>query len=511
MQHRFNNRQIAKNIASNAVVMLISVATGLWLTPYLIHNVGLAMYGMVAMAISVTNYMIILNTVLDTSLGRYLSIDINSNDLTKANATFNTAFWTAVALSAALLPGIVYLSHIAPAIFDVPPGEEQPTSLLFLFVPLAFVLVLFRSVFASSAYALNRLDYKNLPVACNSLLRVAFVILIFKLASEPKVWHIGLSILLATIASVCLAIWVWRRLTPEINVRISDFCTQRLREMIGMSGWLMINQAGAILFLNIDLLVINLALGAKASGGYASVLQLAVLLRTTASVLASAITPVAIRHHSKGDRDAMIKMTHSAIRWMGLLMALPIGAVAGSSALILTLWLGRDFQSLSPLLIALTLHLCINLPVLPLFSSQIAMNKVRAPGLVTLCLGGLNLLLATWWVRFDTQGLGVALAGATVLTVKNAIFVPTYGARIQGLPWYSFIIDIIPGVFATTCFVPIFYFLSNSHNASSGLVFVLHSTMVAAFYSVLLFYLVLSRRTREWVINRTMVNFRFYQ
>jgi membrane protein EpsK len=74
---------------------------------------------------------------------------------------------------------------------------------------------------------------------------------------------------------------------------------------------------------------------------------------------------------------------------------------------------------------------------------------VRWPGIVTLVLGIAQVALAITLVT--TTGLGsagVALAGAIVLTMKNAIFTPWYCARILKQPAWTFIAPMVPSLVA---------------------------------------------------------------
>ena len=82
------------------------------------------------------------------------------------------------------------------------------------------------------------------------------------------------------------AVWVWRKLTPELSVKLSSFDCSRLHNLLGMSGWILVNQVGTLFFLNIDLIVVNRLFGAESGGRYASVLQWVILLRSLSGILA---------------------------------------------------------------------------------------------------------------------------------------------------------------------------------------------------------------------------------
>ncbi|NJN53430.1 MAG: hypothetical protein HC804_00970 [Anaerolineae bacterium] len=171
------SKQFAINVSTNVAVMLLNILIGIWYTPYLIKNLGVAAYGVVALAMSLTSYMFLFGSAIDNTVGRYLTIDIKNRQFQAANKTFNTAFWTAVAITFFILPLISLVSFIAPQIFDVPAGAEQSTRWLFAGVIGSYLLVVLRSIFSASPFSFNRLDLNNIVIASNNLSRVLLIVL----------------------------------------------------------------------------------------------------------------------------------------------------------------------------------------------------------------------------------------------------------------------------------------------------------------------------------------------
>jgi O-antigen/teichoic acid export membrane protein len=216
-----------------------------------------------------------------------------------------------------------------------------------------------------------------------------------------------------------------------------------------MGGWLFINQIGTLLFLQIDLIVVNILFGATSAGEYAIVLTWGNQLRAIAGVLGGVLTPMILTFYAREHTETMIRVTKSAVKLMGLSMALPIGLVCGFAPQLLTIWVGAKYAFLSPLMILLTVHLMINLAVSPLFSINTAYNRVRLPGMVTLVLGISNFVLAVILALFSGWGYyGVAAAGAVVLTFKNAVFTPWYATKVLGIRAHTFTRAMVPGVVA---------------------------------------------------------------
>ena len=74
--------------------------------------------------------------------------------------------------------------------------------------------------------------------------------------------------------------------------------------------------------------------------------------------------------------------------------------------------------------------LCVYIAVTPLFTIQIAYNRVRVPAFVSFATGVANLALALWWVGLGRLGLGVALASAAALAFRFVFFTPYYSCLL---------------------------------------------------------------------------------
>ncbi|MCB0063730.1 MAG: hypothetical protein KDE19_16520, partial [Caldilineaceae bacterium] len=185
------SHQFVINVLSNIGVMGLNIVVGLWFTPYLILHLGIALYGIVILANSVTNYMSIVNGAIGSVTGRYLTIELQQGEVDKANRIFNTAFWSSMILLVGLLPIVVLLAYFAPRLFDVPANSEVGAQWLFLATFISYLFVILKGVFGASTVARNRLDLQNVVTSTNVLVRILVVVFLFEIASQPALWHVG--------------------------------------------------------------------------------------------------------------------------------------------------------------------------------------------------------------------------------------------------------------------------------------------------------------------------------
>ncbi|MCA9948174.1 MAG: oligosaccharide flippase family protein [Anaerolineales bacterium] len=491
-------RRFAVNVGSNLLMLGLTMLSGIWFTQYLIENLGVALYGIVPLALSVTNYMNVINSSLNSSVGRFLTIDLNHGDHLSANRTFNTALWLSIVVCLLLLPVVLVVSYLAPLFFNVPPGSETAVRFLFVGVMLAYLISIVRSIFNVSPFAHHRFDLQNAVLATNLIIRVGLAVILFTLLM-PTLWFIGVGSIAGALISTVLAIVIWRYLTPELKIGLHFFDREQLGKLAGMSGWVLVTQVGALLFLNIDLVVANLRLGAEVTGQYGSVLQWHIMLRMLATTATSVLAPIIIAQYAHNNLNKMASLTRRSVKLLGLGLAFPIGIVAGLSHPLLNIWLGPEFTHLALLLTILVIHLCVNTAVLPLFSVQAALNRVRIPGIVTLVLGILNLILAWWWAPYNSIGIGIALAGALILTLKNTIFTPLYGAYIQDLPWHTFLTSLVPGVLGTLCITAAAFFIGQYFQIDSWIKIGVVGAIVGLIYGGAAFVIALSKEDRQFL------------
>lgn len=455
------SKQVPKNLLANVLYFILNVIIGLFLVPFFIDSLGVASYALVPLATSLTGYVNLVVQSLNTSVSRYLTIDLQRNEFKKANVTFNTALFGTLGIILLMLPFVVLISYYAPSFFEIPTSQENAARILFLGVISSFLLRAWGSNFGVSLFAYNRLDLQNLVNAVNILVQVGLIVVLFKLYS-PNLVYIGLAYLIGAAVAFILTIIFSHKINPNLKVNIKDFRRSKVNEITEMGGWVIINQIGSLLFLQIDLIVVNKLFGTVAGGEYSIVLTWSMMLRTIAGMLIGVLTPVILTYYAKEKIDELINISKNTVKLTGLAMALPIGYICGFAPQLLLLWVGPEFVKLSLLMVLMLSHLVINLPVTPLFAINVAYNKVRIPGIVTFFMGIGNFLLAvlipylTGWDYY-----GVALAGAIMLTFKNALFTPWYATKVLEISRTTFVNSMLPGVFAMIATVVVSRMIAN--------------------------------------------------
>ena len=499
-------RRFRANVLANLVYFVFNAGLQLWFTRYLIDNLGVATYGLVPLATNMTNYMAILTVALSGSVGRFLTIDLARGDVETANKTFNTSLFATIALAMALMPVVGALSWFSPHILNIPEGEENGTRFLLLCTGFAFLLNTVGSNFACSTFAKNRFDYQCAVNVLGQVVQVGVAVGLFSVLGA-KLWQVGIGIAAMSVMRQAGYQITWRKLTPELRIRPRSFDRTRLREVLGMGGWLTVNQAGAVLFLQVDLLVANTVVGAEAAGLYAPVLQMSSVLRALATVVSSVFTPVVLAAYARADPDFVAHMTNRASKLLGLALAIPTGLACGLSQPLLVAWLGVRFESVSILVWLLVGPLALTFCVRPVSAVNIALNKVMYPGLVQIGLGAVNLGLSIWLAGPMGWGLvGVAAGSTLTLIAKNSVFMPLYGAAVLGRPWHTFLNAMLAPLAATAILAGAAWGIANAIGLASLPAIACVATLATVVYVPLAYRLVLNAAERSMM--RRLVGYR---
>lgn len=492
-------KQIIKNILFNILNFGVNIALGIALTPYLIKHIGISAYGMVPLAMFITSYVGVLTQSLTASVNRYLINALQENDIEGANTVFNTALILMLLLI--LFAGMVFLWPIlnVDLFISVPHELINQTVILFLCVLAGFFLSLVSSVFSVSLYSNNRIDLMQVVNIIKNLVKLAIIIILFTFA-QHQLSSIGYAIIFSEAIALLIYTFLFKKITPEINLRPKLFSKTIVKNLSGLGGWLIVDQIGVIFLSKLDLLVVNKRFGSNYGGQYAIINQFSDLLRSMASLIGGVLGPVMMILYSKNEQQQMIELTKIFMKALSLTMAIPVIVLCIFSKEIINLWVGPAYNDIAYLVWFIVFPLIINLGTMPLFSINIAFNKVKVPSISNVIFGAIGLLVSLSLVYFKNMGMeGVAIGFVLATTLKNSFFTPFYAAHIMHISKMTFFIVHIRTLLFTLIFSLLLLLLKN-HIEAQGLylLLILALLCLAGFVLTLGFY---TRKEIASVIN----------
>ena len=424
------------NLATTVVGFLVSIGTGLWFTPFLVHKLGPAAYGIIPLATTVVSYFSLLTQTLSSALNRSISVALAGNDLARAGRAFSSALGGVILIVLALLPLIAILSLAAPALFEVPDGEAMATRALFAIVGATLLFSIISTPYLSIAFGQNKIYWNNFNSLIQTAIRIGLTVLLFALAAN--IFNAGIAIFVAASAGVLMSMfsaWINAR---GIRIFRPSFHREELRALSRTSSHVLLMQLGTVLTMSCEVVIANKLFGAYQGGRYAAVIQWLLLLRNANMALVVLCVPTILRLVGEHRHEELIAYTRTAMNWSALFIALPAGFVCGVSPLLLTAWLGPHFTDMWPIVVVQLTPMVFTCTVLPLYSISLGTDKMLVGGIVQLLLGAVGIVLA---LLFGWQWgmIGVAVGVNWAFGIKELVFTPAYAAHNIGAPSRTFL------------------------------------------------------------------------
>jgi len=439
-------RRLSTNVVTNIIVVFVSSIIGIWQTPYLIRHLGVEVYGMIPLVVSFIAYFNLLTGSVTNAVTRFVAIHLRKGEIVKGNIYFNSTLSALIILCGVLLIPVVVFSLFFSRIFQVPQGFEADTGWLCFLVAFSTFIMAVTSPFMVSTFIMHRFDLSNLVKIIGKLLRVIIYVICFTYLSV-SLKYFGLSYIVMAFFILVCSYAIARRLTPELQVNWRSFSWRSLCEIGSMSAWIAVNQVGALLYLSVSFILINIFLGPEQCGRYAPIALWVTLLGTLGGAINNVFVPIAFEYVAQDRLDMLVLQMRRSTKFLGLIMGFPIGLLCGLAAPILKRWLGSEFTSLWPLVWLLVGPWLVSITVKPMFAIYRGLDKVKIPAMVTIIGGIINVLLSILLIRYTSLGIyGIALSLSLCLTTKNLFFTPIYAAIITAQRKAVFIREVFPGL-----------------------------------------------------------------
>ena len=429
-----SHRRVALNVGANFVSFGAVLVVGLWYTPYLIRHLGVEVYGLIPLSNSIVSYLNLVGIAISGSVGRFIAADLARGDPEAASRTASTFFGIALAVITVVCPLGYVFSWFSPRIFNVPSGSEGGLRAIMFALILAFLLGLVSNIFDAALWAKSRFDIRAGVDLLGMIIRTSALVLLFTLI-RPSLTFVAAAIVLGWVTSMFTTMKASSMVAPEVRVSLRLIDRRMISTLLNTGAWLLVIQAGSLLLIQMDLVLINLMLGPAAGGKYAPNLQWVTLLRTTALMVNSVLGPAFVNFYATGDHAGTSRVCRQSMKFLGLMAALIAGVLLGFAQPLLRVWLGKAFVDNAPIFWILLLPVVIEAAGLPLTSILFAQNQLRGIGISTLAAGLGSVALAVVLTKGLGWGVyGVAAASASMSLLRNLLLIPLSTAKATGQP-----------------------------------------------------------------------------
>lgn len=491
-----------KNLITNILAMCVTMLANFIVTPIVTEKLGLVAYSYVGIINNLISFFTVLSYTLNSMVGRFYTINFQQGKNNEANIYISSALFSCIALGLILLPILLGVTVFLDRIIIIEPEYVVDVKLAFLCSCISFLLSTINSVFATGAYATNKLYITNAYTILSGAAKAAITYALFKLIA-PHIWFISITALAQSVIVVILAYISFKKLVPSVKFSGKLFSIQKSVELLKAGSFNAVIMMGNTLMTQIDLLVGNRLIEAATVGAYSVVLTFSTMMRSLGSAISNSFSPTTLKVYADKGVEGVRNYSNRIVTLIGILLGWPSTIIACFGCAFTGIWLHRNLEDLYYIFVILMLPMGANLACTQLYVVQQAVNRLKVPAIASILAGILNIILAFFLAKNCNMGIyGIAVASTISYSVRNLLFQPLYTSYITNQPPWAYFIGLIKPIIITIILYSAWSILRPLIEIKSFVEFVI----VAGIFSVAYFivaYFILDKSERN-IITKNM-------
>jgi len=433
---KLEKMQILTNVGSSWFSLGINVLTGLFLSPFILHRLGDSAYGIWVLIFSVTGYYGLFDLGIRTSIVRYVSKFVATQEKESLARLINTSLFSYACIGVVSMAVTLGVCACMDRLFRIPAEFHSTARWLFLIVGTSVALGFPLGIFGGVLEGLQRFYVMNWTSTAASLLRTALIIIVMNRGYGLLTVAL-ITVTLPLVSSVVRGVVALRILRIGFGIHYLDKATFRL--IANYSGITFIMLVAGRLRFRTDEIVIGTLLTASAITYFSIGARIVDYAGEVVSSLAQIFIPMSSHSHAKGDMDRLRKIMIAGNRACAFVI-LPISAILiilGKP--IIEAWVGSKYVAQSyPVLVILIIPFTLMLAQSASGRILFGTSQHKTFAIITLIEGAANLILSLLLVR-PYGIIGDALGTAIPLSCTMLVFMPRHICRTLGIQIPTFL------------------------------------------------------------------------
>jgi O-antigen/teichoic acid export membrane protein len=433
---KFEKRQILKNVGSSWSALAINVLVGIFLSPFILHRLGDAAFGIWVLIFSITGYYGLFDLGIRSSIIRYVSKYTATGEREKLTQFVNTALFSYTGIGVVSMVLTTLLSSSVEHLFKIPPGMHAQARLLLLMVGASVSLGFPLGVFGGMLEGLQRFYILNWTSIGATLARAALIVYFL---------HRGYGLLTVALITVGLPMFssIFRgiivfRLCP-VPIGLQHVDRASFRQIANYGGTTFIVMIAGRLRFRTDELVLGTMMSAVAVTYFNIGARIVDYAGDFVASLAQVFVPMASQSEATGNLDRVRKIYIAGNRVCAFLI-LPIAAILillGKH--IIRIWVGARYIPHSyPVLVVMIIPYVFMLSQAASGRILFGLGKHQTWAVITVIEGIANLILSIALVP-PLGIVGDALGTAIPLSFTYLVFLPRHLKKQIGVPIGTFL------------------------------------------------------------------------
>lgn len=460
-----NKKRMSYNVIAQIISALCAAAVSVFLTPFIVKNLGQESYGFVGLANNFTSYITMFTIALNGMLSRYVTIEYTKKNYEEASGYFSTAFITEVILAIILVFPLGFISAKLDVFLNISPEIVGDVKILWALMFFAFLAGLANESLGSSAFATNRVDIKATITISMNIVR-ALVLLVSFLFFTPQMWYVGLATIAGNLTTIIGNYWCKKKLLPEVKISRKYYNKKYIKQLLVVGVWNSLNRLQQVLYTGLDLLLTNLFVDSVQMGLLSVAKTIPMQISNFISTISATFDPSMTIAYGEGNKQKFLDQTILAMKMCGLLCSVPIIGFVCFGRSFYSLWVDslspEDILKVHILSVLTLLPQVFSVYIYPLYTVNNITCKLKVPVLVSLGIGVANIAIV--YILLQTTDLGVyAVAGVSSVLwiIRIFTFVPIYAAMNIQVKKRTFYKPLLRGVCNVAALIAVFSLINH--------------------------------------------------
>ena len=307
-----------RNVGSNWVLTVLTVAVSYVMTPFVVHALGPNGYGTWTLVNAMTGYIGLVALGVPMACVRYVAEHVSLREWAKANQTIGTCagLYLMLGAGALIVGGGLWWAF---TYYDIPPSYRGDAYVAFALMALYIAISFFSYLPEGIMYAHHDFVPRNLVRIGGLFLR--FGLTIGLLGQHPSLSFLAAIQLIGLSFDFFVSLLVIRIRFSHIRIDLRLFDRATLRRVMSFSLFVLLLAAGGRLSFETDALVIGALIGVAAISSYAFANSLVVYVLDFVVGIAAVVSPMATALSSQGREDELREIF---LKWSKAALSLTI-------------------------------------------------------------------------------------------------------------------------------------------------------------------------------------------
>jgi O-antigen/teichoic acid export membrane protein len=422
---------IARNVSTRYLAISIEAALGLMILPFNVAHLGQSAYGLWMLTASITAYFSVLDFGYSGALVKFVAQYRAKRDLRALNEILSTTFAIFATFGVITYLAAIVLAFYMDRLFQLSPDQVHLGRMVLLIISVNVAFGTAFSVFGGVINGFQRYDLNNVVGTVSSIAIAVTNVAVLGLGY-------GLVELVAATTIVrVLTYGIYRanayRVFPGLRLRLSLFRRARLREITGLSIYMLLIDWASKMNYSVDALVIGAFLNTSAVALWTVGQRLAEVTQRLTNQLNEVLFPTVVDNDAAARVDRLQTILIQGTR-LSLATVIPLaGALMLMARPLVNAWVGPDFAGSVVVLQILALSVIFRVGNATSSTVLKGAGKHRLVAFTNISAAFVNLALSIALVK--RLGLaGVALGTLAPICIAAVMIVFPAGCRRVELP-----------------------------------------------------------------------------